>query len=110
MPFGTTTALTVSEYRSGFLAHSESFQPSMLPPLPAARGQDAETRRQHESLLRAADDKVHAPVVHAEVDTGDQAHAVDIQERRMPSGVHDLTNRSDVARHAGRQHAFLILP
>ena len=67
-----------------------------------ARAHDAESRRQHESLLGACHREIDAPLVHPEIDAGDRAHAVDHQERRMPGIVQRLAHGAHIAGDAGR--------
>ena len=66
-----------------------------------ARADEAEARRQHETLLRAGDGEVDAPLVEAEIDARDRAHAVDIEHGRMLGGVERAAHGSDVAGDAG---------
>ena len=62
---------------------------------------EADARRQHQALLRAADGDVHAPFVVPVIGAGQARDAVDHQQRRMAGGVDGLAHRRDVAGHAG---------
>src|SRR5262245_63867683 len=67
-----------------------------------ARAHNAEARRQHEALLRAGYGEIAAPLVHAEVDASDRAHAVDVEKLRMARGIDGAPHRGDIAGDAGR--------
>ena len=58
--------------------------------------------RQHEALLRAGHGHVYLPLVHAEINAGDGADAVDHQQRRVLGPVHGAAQACDVAGDAGR--------
>src|SRR5579862_3407453 len=64
--------------------------------------ENPESRRQHQSLLRARHGEVDAPLVHAKVDAGKRAHRVDVQQRRMTRVIHQSAHSGDVAGDAGR--------
>ena len=64
---------------------------------------NAETGRQHQALLRAADRHVDAPLVMAEVDRGQRGDRVDDQQRGMAGGVHRRADLGDAAGDAGRR-------
>ena len=63
---------------------------------------EAEASGQHQPLLRPGDREVDLPLVHLEVDCGDRAHAVHVQERRVSGAVQRPPHGGDVARHPGR--------
>ena len=65
-----------------------------------AGAQDAQSCGQHETLLRAGDSHVYAPVVKTEVDAAQRRHAVDEQQRGVLGLVQRLTHASDVRDHA----------
>ena len=66
-----------------------------------ADGQDAETRRQHEALLRARDAAIDAPFAHAHVERANRRHAIDHQECGMLGCVERLAHAGDIAGNAG---------
>ena len=66
-------------------------------------GHDGEARGQHEALLRAGDRQIDAPFVHAEIDAGDGADAIDIEQGRMAGGIQRPAQRRDIAGDAGRR-------
>ena len=61
----------------------------------------AESGGKHESLLRAADADVDAPLVHAKIDAGQCAHGIHEEQRRMLDAVHRLAKGGDIAGDAG---------
>ena len=62
-----------------------------------ACGQDAESGGQHQSLLRAAHRKVHAPFVHVELDASERADRVHEEHRGVSAAVDHLAQTGDVA-------------
>ena len=62
---------------------------------------EADARRQHQALLRAADRDVDAPFVVPVVGAGQAGDGVDHQQRRVAGVVDRAAHRGDVAGHAG---------
>ena len=65
-------------------------------------GVEAEARRQHESLLRAADGDIDLPLVVPVIDRAERGDRVDQQQRRMAGPVDRGADLGDAAGDAGR--------
>ena len=68
----------------------------------APRGDEAETRRGHQALLRAGDGDVHPPGVHVERHGRERGDGVDHQERVVAGRIDRLTDRRNVVDGARR--------
>jgi len=64
---------------------------------------ETETGRQHQTLLRTADGEIDTPLIHAEIDTADRAHAIDSEQGRMARVVENAAHGGKVARDPGRR-------
>ena len=63
---------------------------------------DAQSGWQHETLLRAGDRDVDAPLLHTEINGADGTDAINKQQRRVVEVIKDLANAGNVACHTGR--------
>ena len=71
-------------------------------PRPLRHRIQAKTRRQHQSLLRAGNRHVHAPLVVAVVDRPKRGDRIHHQKRRMAARPQRPTHLPDAARHTAR--------
>ena len=66
------------------------------------QGIEADARRQHQALLRAAHRDVDTPLVVPVVGAGQARDGVDDQQCGMARGIDGIAHRADVGGHAGR--------
>src|SRR5439155_1101116 len=68
---------------------------------PWSDAEDGAARRQHESLLRAGESDVDAPLVHSEIDRAESADDIDEEQRVETRAIDGPAHRAQVGRDSG---------